>query len=328
MSPVLLALDPAALPPGALLWSLLLGASLYVLVTAQPLGRPRPDLGERLRRLDVNERIRMDLARRETTQIFASRVLESILRPVVDDAGRLARGVLGRFGLAGGAALERKLRLARPGVDPAQFFGEKVVAGVVVMGTAPFMNAVGIQPFGPWPAWVWVVGFAAGFVLPDAELERRVGARRTACLMELPTVLDMLTIATSAGLALEQALVRVAERGSGVVAQELQRVCAEVALGHHRSVVVALEAMAERNGVPELSRFVGQLRAAQEQGLPLIDALAAQADALREQKRVRILAEGGKASVRMVIPTGVFILPTLFVVVLIPAAVEVMHLGG
>jgi tight adherence protein C len=322
------AFDPAALPAGALLWSALLALSVYALVTAQPLGKPRPDLGERLRRLDVDARIRMDLARRESRPIFASRVLEGILRPVIDDVGRLLRALLARFGLDGGAGLERKLRLARPGVEPAQFTGEKVVAGVVVMAVVPFMNAAGVQPFGAWPAWAWLVGFAVGYLLPDAELERRVAAQRTACLMELPTVLDMLTIATSAGLALEQAVARVAEQGSGAVARELRRVCAEVALGHHRSVVTALEAMAERNGVPELTRFVGHLRGAHDQGIPLVEALATQADALREQKRVRIVAEGGKASVRMVIPVALFILPTLFVVLLVPAATEVMRLGG
>jgi tight adherence protein C len=137
----------------------------------------------------------------------------------------------------------------------------------------------------------------------------------------------MLTIATSAGLALEQALGVVARQSQGAVAQELQHAVREMALGQ-RSVVEALEAAAVRNAIPEISSFVGQLRAAHEQGIPLVQTLSTQAEALREQKRLRIVEEGGKASVRMVLPVALFILPVLFVVLLVPAAMELMHLGG
>jgi len=146
-------------------------------------------------------------------------------------------------------------------------------------------------------------------------------------LMELPILLDMLTIAASAGLALEQALGVVARQSRGAIALELQQVVREMALGQ-RSVVEALGSMAERNGVPELTTFAGQLRAAHEQGIPLVQTLSTQAEALRERKRLRIVEEGGKASVHMILPVALFILPVLFVVLLLPAAVEMMHLGG
>src|SRR5205823_14461704 len=140
----------------------------------------------------------------------------------------------------------------------------------------PLMNTLGIHPFGVWPVWLWLVGFAAGFLLPDVDLDRRVAARRTRAVMELPVLLDMLTIATSAGLALEQALVLVARQGQGSVAQDLHHAVREMALGQ-RSVVEALEDVAARNAVPELTSFVGQLRAAHEQGLPLVQTLSTQA---------------------------------------------------
>lgn len=319
--------DPSAFELRVLIWPLLFGLGAYLLLTAQPIGRPKPDLAERLRRLDVDERIRMELERRDVRPIFASRLLESMLRPVVEDLGRLLRAALGRFGVVGGEELERKLRVARPGVEPIQFFGEKAISGLIGLGVFPLMNALGIVPFGLWPVWLWLVGFIAGFLLPDAELDRRLAARRTRALMELPILLDMLTIATSAGLALEQALGLVARQSQGTVARELQHAVREMALGQ-RSVVEALGAMAERNAVAELTAVVGQLRAAHEQGIPLVQTLSAQAEALREQKRLRIVEEGGKASVRMILPVALFILPVLFVVLLVPAAVELLRLGG
>lgn len=327
MNWIALPIDPSALELRVLLWPALFGLGAYLLLTAQPIGRPKPDLAERLRRLDVDERIRAEIERQDVRPIFASRLLEGMLRPVLDDLGRLLRSVLGRFGLAGGEELERKLRIARPGVEPAQFFGEKVATGLVGLAIFPLMNGLGVHPFGVWPLWLWLVGFAVGFLMPDWELDRRLASRRTLVVMELPILLDMLTIATSAGLALEQALGVVARQSQGAVAQELQHAVREMALGQ-RSVVEALEAVAVRNAIPELSSFVGQLRAAHEQGIPLVQTLSTQAEALREQKRLRIVEEGGKASVRMVLPVALFILPVLFVVLLVPAAVELMHLGG
>ena len=323
-----LSLDLGGFEPRLLVWPLLVGTGVYLILVTQPIGRPKPDLLERLRRLDVDERIRAEVGRAADVQpIFASRALEGLLRPIMEDLGRLLRAALSRFGLAGGRELERQLRLVRPGVVPVQFFGEQVLTGLIILAVFPIMNALDITVFGPWPVWLWLVGFLVGFLAPTWQLQQRIGQRRTVLVMELPTILDMLTIATSAGLALEQALVEVARQSSGVVAQELQRASREMALGQV-SLVDALEMLADRNDVPELNSLVSHLRSAHEQGLPLVQILAAQAEALRERQRLRIIEEGGKASVRMLLPVALFILPVLFVVVLVPAAVELMRLGG
>jgi tight adherence protein C len=145
--------------------------------------------------------------------------------------------------------------------------------------------------------------------------------------MELPIILDMLTIATSAGLALEQALDQVVRQGTGTVARELQHARRDMTL-RGQTLVDSLEEMSERVGVPELTSFTSQLRAAHEQGIPLVYTLTAQAEALRERNRLRNVEEGGKASVRMLLPVALFVMPVLFVVLLVPAAVELMRLGG
>ena len=322
-----IAWDPRSIDPQVVLWPLLFGLGAILVLTAQPIGRPKPDLAERLRRLDVDERIRAELSGVRQSPIFASRLLEHMLRPVLDDLGRLVQAMLARLGLGAGADLARKLQVARAGVEPAQFFGEKVACGLIGAALIPLMNVSGIHPFGAWPVWGVAVGLVGGYLAPDWQLEERIRNRRTRCLMELPTVLDMLTIAASAGLALEQAISVVGRQSQGTVARELQHAIREMALGQ-RSIVEALEAMAERNAVPELTSLVSQLRSAYEQGIPLSQALAAQAEALREQKRLRIVEEGGKATVRMILPVALFILPVLFVVLLVPAAIELMQLGG
>ena len=321
--------DPDALRLRVLLWPLLLGLGAYLLATApsQPIGRPKPHRRERLRRLAVDARIQDELERRsEGRPLFANPVLERMLRPVVDDLGRLAHEGLSRTGLVGGADLERRLAVARPGVDARQFVGEKVVSGCVGLALFPLMNLLGVHPFGAWPGWMWVAAGAAGFFAPDWQLDRRLAERRTQALMELPTILDLMALAASAGLALEQALSRVAVGAAGVVALELQRAAREMALGS--TLHQALEDVARRNAVPELSSVMAQLRAAHAQGLPLAPALAAQAEALRERKRLRLVEIGGKATVKMLLPVALLILPVLFVVLLVPAGVELVRLGG
>jgi tight adherence protein C len=323
------AIHLAALDPRVVLLPLVFGFGLYLVLTTLPLGRPKPDLGQRLRALDVDERIRLaELGRHEVRPLFASRLLESMLRPVIDDAGRALRSVLLRLGLAGGRELEARLRILRPGIEVVQFLGEKVATGLVMAVMFPIMNLLHFEPLGAWPVWVWLVGFGVGFVLPDWDLERRDAARRGRVLMELPTILDMLTLATSAGMALEAALEEVARHSDGVVARELRMVARELALGQRRSLPEALEAMGQRLGAPEVEHVLGRMSAAYQHGLPLGQALAAHAQALREQQRLHIVEEGGKATVRMLLPVAVLILPALFVVVLVPAAAELTRLGG
>src|SRR5207302_7853396 len=125
--------------------------------------------------------------------------------------------------------------------------------------TFPLMNLVRITPLGTWPVWVWLVAFGVGFVLPDWDLERREVARHGLVLMELPTILDMLTLATSAGMALEQALEEVARHSEGVVARELRLMVRELALGQRRSLHAALLAMAVRPGALALDHVLGRL---------------------------------------------------------------------
>jgi tight adherence protein C len=326
----LLGLSLAAAPDArVVLLPLLFGLGMYLLLTAQPIGRPRPNLGERLRLLDVDERMRMvELGKRAGRPLFASRLLEGMLRPVVEDAGRVLRAVLLRLGLAGGRELETRLAVLRPGVEVVQFLGEKVATGLIVAAILPLMNLLHIDPFGPWPVWLWLVGFGIGFVGPDWDLQRREQLRRGQVLMELPTILDMLTLATSAGMALEQALEEVAQHSQGVVARELRVLLRELALGQRRTLPEALDAMAARLRTPEVEHLLGRMAAAYEQGLPLGQALPAHAQALRERQRLHIVEEGGKATVRMLLPVALLILPALFVVVLVPAAAELMRLGG
>jgi tight adherence protein C len=252
-------------------------------------------------------------------------VVKRMLRPVFADLGWLMRGVLARFapGLAGSSTLERDLHLVRPGASVGGYLGEKIGAGLLWLGVLPTLAALG----GPrTPPLAWIAAGIVGFLLPDIDLRRRITDRGARMIAELPVILDQLVIATSAGLSLEQAIEQTAASGAGTVADELRRVVTELGIGRWRSLQDALEGLDRRNGVPELSALIGQLRAANQQGVPVGQVLAAQADSLRDRRKAALVAAGGRATVRMVIPIGIFILPVLVVVVLVPAAIQLLQL--
>jgi tight adherence protein C len=309
--------------PRLLVWPLLLGLGLLLFLTGQPLGRPKPDLGEWLRRYDSAARLRAELARPARPPLFDSPLLEGLLRPLLEDAAGLVQRLGRRLGLGDPAALERKLALLEPELGLLDWYARKVGAGVIGLAVGPLTLLLGS---GWLPPWSWPLGFAAGFFGLDAWLDSRWRARQTRLLLELDAVLELIGIAMAAGLGVEQAVQEAARAGRGELAGELRLVSGTVALGG-RSLAEAFEALARRSDLVALWRLASALAAATEQGLPLTEALAAQVDALREAKRVRLVAEGGRATTRMLLPIVPAILVVLLIIIGAPAGQVLLGLG-
>jgi len=305
----------------------MLGTGLWLMATALPWGRPRPDLALRLRWLSAQGRLEMETAKaRSGGALFKSSALERLLRPLLEDGGALVGRVLSRAGI-GTANLERRLALGWPGMSTSQFYGQKLACGLVFAALFPLMNVLSIGPFGAWPVWTWLAGFALGFALPDWMLEGRLERRRTAVFMEMPSVLDLLAIAASAGMSPEQALLDVSRQVSGVLGDGLRGVVREAGLGACTHAD-GLRVLAEREGVSDLVSVADAWQSALEQGLPLGQAMLTLAETVRDRKRARLVEEGGKSTVRMLFPVAVFIFPVFLVVLLYPAGVELLGLGG
>ncbi|MFN2581876.1 MAG: type II secretion system F family protein, partial [Candidatus Dormibacteria bacterium] len=97
-------------------------------------------------------------------------------------------------------------------------------------------------------------GGVLGYLLPQMTLKSRIKKRKKAILLAMPSALDLLTISVEAGLSFDAALTRVAEKYENPLTQEITQVLNEVRLG--RSRVEALEDMARRCRVEELTNFV------------------------------------------------------------------------
>ncbi len=312
-------------PPLAL--GALLGCGLALLVAAQPLGRPLPELGARLRRISAEGRLRLEEeAGAAGAPMFRSALLERTLRPLLEDAGRAATALLARLGIEVGG-LDRRLELAAHGTSAAQFRGQQLATAAVAGLTLPAMNVLGAHPLGPWPLWLWLAAAAAGFAAPSWQLASALRRRRRALGAELPVALDLFVIAASAGLSPEQSLVEASRRLDGLLGAALAGVVRDAGLGT-ADEAEGLRELAEREGVPELRSLASAFTLSHRHGLPLAPALQALSETVRERRRAELLEAGGKASVRMLLPVAIFIFPVFLVVLLYPAGVELLGLGG
>ena len=232
MTPLALAdsVHVPALDARVVVLPLLLGLGLYLVLTTPAVRSSRsPISASGCDLLDVDERIRMAELGRQTAPAACSPRASwktCCVRSSKTPVGCSAR-VLVRLGLGGGRELERACASCGRAWRWSQFLGEKVATGVIVAATFPLMNLLHITPFGAWPVWLWLVGFRHRLRLARSGIWSGARSPRAGwCLMELPTILDMLTLATSAGMALEQALEEVARQSEGVVAQRVARGCA------------------------------------------------------------------------------------------------------
>lgn len=229
-----------------------------------------------------------------------------------------------------GARLERfgsprdevRRRLDRAGsVESVDHFRARqvvwTVAGLATgLGLALLLAATRGAAVVPLLALVVVAG-ACGYVACDQALTTRVRRREERLLAELPTIAELLALAVAAGESPPAALERVASTARGELAGEIRRMVAEVRAGS--PVTTALTALADRSGLPALSRFAEGVVVALERGTPLADVLRSQAHDVREAGRRALLEAGGRKEILMMVPVVFLVLPVTVVFAVFPS---------
>ncbi len=167
------------------------------------------------------------------------------------------------------------------------------------------------------------LGGAVGFLLPDLLLYNAGLKRQAKIQLALPDTLDMLTVCVEAGLGFDAALMQVARNTDGPLAGEFARVLQETQIGNTRSQ--ALRGMADRTTVRELRAFVTALIQAGELGIPIAGVLREQAREMRLRRRQRAEAMAQKVAVKICFPLVSCLFPALFVIVIGPGAINIVH---
>jgi len=218
--------------------------------------------------------------------------------------------------------VQRKLMLAsRPmGLSASDFTAMRwvmtVVLGLVGLAIGALtQNAIGAAAGA-------MLGTILGIYLPILWLNHLVRSRRSELQSALPDAMDLLTITVEAGLAFEAAMARVAEKDQNPLAAEFARVLQEVRLGRPR--LEALDDMGRRCGVDDLHNFVQAVIQSEQMGSSIVKILHLQSDEIRRKRLQKAQERGAQASLKMLLPMVGCIFPSLWVILLGPAALIVV----
>jgi tight adherence protein C len=163
-----------------------------------------------------------------------------------------------------------------------------------------------------------------GFYLPDIYINRRAEERRQKVLQALPDALDLLVICVEAGMGLDAAINKVAQElklGSPELSDELQLMNLELRAGKQRTD--ALKNLALRTNLDEISSLTTLLVQTDKFGTSMADALRIYSESYRTQRYQRAEEVAAKLPVKMLIPLLFCIFPSLFLVILGPAMINI-----
>jgi tight adherence protein C len=198
------------------------------------------------------------------------------------------------------------------------------VAAVVLLPLAAFT-------FGPQSSFktltmLVVIAGVAGAIGPKAALDRLVSRRRDRIRKAIPDSLDLLVVCVEAGVGLDAAMLRVARDMAFLhpdLASEFLIVNRTVNAGISREE--AMHGLWQRTGVEELRGLASSMVQSERLGTSIARILRVYAEALRRKRRQTAEKRAAEASIKMIIPLGLFMLPALFALILGPAAMSLAN---
>jgi tight adherence protein C len=199
------------------------------------------------------------------------------------------------------------------------YFGSRIM--LAVLGLA---GVVLFSGFSSVPMLVCVP--ALGFFIPRFILKRMIKDRQRRIRIGLPDALDLTVICIEAGLALDQALMRVGQdlhHAHPDLSDEFHLVNLEMRAGKPRAE--ALRNMVDRTGVDDIRSLVGTLIQTDRFGTSIAQALRVHSDSLRTQRRQRAEEQAAKTTIKMVPPLVIFILVPFLFVTIGPALIQAYH---
>ncbi|MCS0628023.1 type II secretion system F family protein [Telluria mixta] len=209
---------------------------------------------------------------------------------------------------------------------PHVFFGLKTLLPVLA-GVPTFLALRATQGAAGMTLVFWVLGAATlGCYLPNVALSLAGRARQRDIFDSFPDAADLLLVCVEAGLGLDAALTRVAEEladKSPALAEELQLTNLEMRAGGTREK--SLHNLALRTGVEELTSFATLLTQADRFGVSIGDSLRVFSEDLRHKRQARAEEKAAKIPTKMLFPLVLFIFPSIIMVVLGPAVIQIVR---
>ncbi|HEU4510870.1 MAG TPA: type II secretion system F family protein [Pyrinomonadaceae bacterium] len=279
--------------------------------------RPVSATAQRLAQLDDPRSVGVQSIEPNTMESLAARMAEPINRlvpPSASDAKKLQKKLMqAGFRSASAPAIYRATQLTLMLVLPAWvLLGYSMTAQPITEAILPCLGA-----------------FATGFLKPRFILNRLVAKRKLRITWGLADALDLMVITMEAGLGLNAAMLKVCDELKTVhpdICKEFELANLEIRVGRERSE--ALRNLAERTGVEDLNSLVGMLIQADRFGTSIARAVRVYSDSLRTKRRQRAEQAAQKAAFKLLLPLGALLFPTMFIIILGPALLNISDMLG
>jgi len=214
---------------------------------------------------------------------------------------------------------------------PSLYFASKTVLALSLPALAGLVLALkpGAMPSTNVLLLSLLAMASLGYYLPNMVLNRVIERRKREIFETIPDALDLLTVCVEAGLSLERALVKVASEihiKSVTLAQELQLVLMEMRAGFTKEK--ALRNFALRVGVEDIDSLVAMLIQSERFGTSIGDALRVYSDNLRNKRRMIAEEAAAKIGLKLLFPLIFCIFPTLLMVLVGPAGIQLRRVFG
>lgn len=162
-----------------------------------------------------------------------------------------------------------------------------------------------------------------GYAFPGVLMQRRIKLRREHAERQLTDAIDLLVVSVEAGLGLDAAMKRVADKIGGPIGEAFSGALYEIALGESREA--AFRGIYDRIPIQEVGQFTGSIIQAEQLGVSIGKVLRTQAGMLRRKRRLKAEEHARKAPIKILFPLVLFIFPSLFVVILGPAIINIIQ---
>ena len=169
---------------------------------------------------------------------------------------------------------------------------------------------------------ILLLGLGVGAAVPFLVLQSAIRQRKAALRRQLPEFLDLLCVSVQAGLSFDGAVTKIVSRMKGVLVEEFRRMLRDIGMGVTRQR--ALTQMARRCDIEEVYLFTTSIIQADRLGTSMGRTLKIQADNMRDRHRQYVRAEAVRAPVKIIVPMILFIFPSIFVMVLVPAVLALL----
>ncbi|MBR7138791.1 MAG: type II secretion system F family protein [Lentisphaeria bacterium] len=165
-----------------------------------------------------------------------------------------------------------------------------------------------------------------GVLFPLMYIDKAAEERESEIMRHLPFAIDLISSSMKAGLDFGAAVRYLLSTGENdVLRREFAVFLQEIELGKNRSE--ALRDMEKRINVTEFSRFISAIAYGMESGSSIIDVMRIQAEEMRRVKFARAEQQAARAPVKMIIPMGLFVFPSMFIMILVPIFLRIKDSG-